>query len=324
MKRLNDNELVILDPLDQSSPEWLQWRGKGIGSSDVAVLMSSAPVFDRTVGTLWKQKVGYERAVALDNPHIRRGKELEPIICEKVNKILGSKFEPVCLFRKDAPYLRASLDGFDKQLDALLEIKAPSDNVFNKYLRAWENAVEGYGVCDAKAVIPKNYYEQMQYQMLVSDVEYAYFAFFNQTHPTPLIIPVENDLETQLEIEKRCHLFWKAVQTRTAIGWEGEQLRLFHQRPVLILVSCSKGQFKTIAARKYALPVINPTDEHRGSGIGFLVEGSHFTLPEIQNNNPNHEIKILNLHPSPFGRAEVQVQHLDSMIRRAVSSSVPA
>lgn len=321
MKRLDNNQLVILDPLDQSSPEWLEWRGLGIGSSDVAVLMSPEPVFDRTVGTLWKQKVGYERAVELNNEHIKRGKELEPLICEKVNSILGARFKPVCLFRQDAPYLRASLDGFDPQLDALLEIKAPSDNVFNKYLRAWENSVQGFGICEAKTVIPKNYYQQMQYQMLVSDVEYAYFAFYNQNHPEPYIIPVENDIETQLEIEKRCHLFWKSVQTKTAIGWHNDQLKLFHQRPVLILASVSKKQFKTIVTRKYELPVVNPTQPLSGSGLAFLVEGSLFTLPEIQNANPNHEVKIINLHPSPFGMEEVQVKEIDTLIRRVLSSS---
>jgi predicted phage-related endonuclease len=92
MKRLNDNEKVMLVDLDQSSGEWLEWRNQGIGSSDVALLMSPEPVFDRTVGTLWKQRMGYERAVELDNEHIQRGKTLEPKIRDLVNKKAWDKF----------------------------------------------------------------------------------------------------------------------------------------------------------------------------------------------------------------------------------------
>lgn len=326
MKRLNDNNLVIFDSLDQSSPEWLEWRKKGIGSSDVAVLMSPKPVFDRTVGTLWKQKIGYERAVALDNEHIKRGKELEPEIRNMVNEILGAEFKDVCIYRKDAPYLRASLDGFDEKLDCLLEIKSPSDAVFQKYLKAWPQ-------------IPQNYYEQMQYQMLVADVEYAYFAFYNaQTikektedgerdtgilkYPHPYIIKVENDFETQLEIEKRCHLFWRAVQTKTPIGWVGEELRLFHQRPTLILLVLSEQQAEQIELDTLELPSRDPELPYSGSFIGLLTEENYSALTNIKDVNPEHDIKIINLTPSPFGAGdEVELSQVPELIRKVLSAS---
>src|SRR4051812_36659346 len=129
MKRLKEDNLVLVDTLDQDSEEWLKWRGEGIGSSDVALLMNPEPLFDRTVGTLWKQKIGYERAVAINNEHVNRGKALEPIIRDRVNEIMGTSFKPMCMMRTDAPYLRASLDGWDESLDAILEIKSPSDKV---------------------------------------------------------------------------------------------------------------------------------------------------------------------------------------------------
>jgi hypothetical protein len=110
----------------------------------------------------------------------------------------------MCVLRTDAPYLRASLDGLDLDFDCLLEIKAPSDKVFEKYLSTWQ--------------IPENYYLQMQYQMLCSDVEYGYFAFAREvpvdvpwieekTELEVYIIPVRNNYGLQLEIEKQCALY---------------------------------------------------------------------------------------------------------------------
>lgn len=309
MKRLNDNNLVIFDPLDQSSPEWLEWRNKGIGSSDVAVLMSPKPVFDRTVGTLWKQKIGYERAVALDNEHIKRGKELEPEICAMVNEMLGAKFEPACIYRKDAPYLRASLDGFDESLDCILEIKAPSDNVYAKYLKTWE--------------IPQNYYEQMQYQMLVADVEYGYFAFYNQQASHPYIIKVENNLEVQLEIEKRCHLFWRSVQTKTPLGWDGDRLKMFHQKPSLvILVGNVDQQIEWLAKECELTKVLVNQQKHEGSGVMFLPVQRLDSMPQIKDVYFDHDIKIINLTPSPFGAGgEVDLADVPELIRKELSAS---
>lgn len=305
MKRLDNNKLVELVDLNQSSKEWLDWRNDGIGSSDVALLMSSEPVFDRTVGTLWKQRVGYERAVELDNEHIRRGKELEPIIRDEVNKILGTNFNPLCIMRKDKPYLRASLDGIDFDRDAILEIKSPSDKVFEKYLKTWQ--------------IPENYYLQMQYQMLCSDVEYCYFAFGRQiiikegmsdpeygTDPiTKLeiyIIPVKNNYTKQLDIERRCELFWKGVNTKTPVGWSNGELILYDTSPTMFLVICDILQERDLLKIK-GLPIPFEKDILKDKNKSFIASVHNLNiamLVQIKELYPNHHLKIINLVESPF------------------------
>jgi putative phage-type endonuclease len=304
MKRFNDDSRILFDTVAQDSEEWLAWRNEGIGSSDVVLLMTEKPVFDRTVGTLWKQKIGYERAVAINNEHVKRGKEQEPIIRDMVNKMLKTKFEPMCTMRTDAPYLRASLDGWDEELDVLLEIKAPSTNVFNKYLKEW--------------TIPYNYYCQMQYQMLVTNVEYGIFAFYNDAYPHPFIIPVENNHELQLDIERRCALFWKSVETKTPIGWDGMTLKLFPARPTMFIVVADKEKFLHLTLMKFPLPVNCLLHEEEGSFIQLMDSKATSDLIALKQKNPHHEVRIINLVASPFSDKPDEVEFSSEGIMKKI------
>lgn len=288
MKRLNSEDLVIVDTLDQDSEEWLEWRGEGIGSSDVALLMNPEPLFDRTVGTLWKQKIGYERAVAINNEHVKRGKDLEPKIRDMVNEKMKTNFQPVCMMRTDAPYLRASLDGWDSEIDALLEIKSPSDKVFEKYLKTWE--------------IPQNYWYQIQYQLMVTNAEYALYAFYNEQHPEPYIIHVENDHTLQLDIERRCALFWKGVETKTPVGWDGDVLTLFYTRPTLFVVIGGHG----LDYSDFYVPVLRVPQTVKVSAVALITDGVH-ELIKWKDLNPEHDVKVISLEPSPFASEVVQL-----------------
>lgn len=286
-----------MEGLDQDSKEWLEWRSDGIGSSDIALLMSPEPLFDRTVGTLWKQRVGYERAPELNNEHIHRGKRLEPLIRDEVNKILGSSFAPECVMRKDAPYLRASLDGIDYNLDAILEIKSPSDKVFEKYLKEWK--------------IPYNYYLQMQYQMLCSDTECAYFSFGRETADglEVYIIPVKNDYALQLDIERRCSLFWKGVQTKTPVGWKDNVLSMYHTNPTMFVIVCDKPQIiQILKIKNLPLPIEVVMNAKRKDSFIFILDDPYIQLTSIKTANPEHKVKIINLIPSPFSNKVDEVK----------------
>lgn len=269
--------VMILD-IEQDGDEWHKFRGAGIGSSDVALLMSDKPVFDRTLNTLWCQKVGYEKPPVISNIHTARGKELEPEIREMVNDMLGTNFEPACMYREDAPYLRASLDGIDYDKNIILEIKSPSDKVFNKYLEDWR--------------VPENYYYQIQYQMLVAQVDYAVYSFYNELYPHPFLMMVENNFELQYEIEKRCKLFWKSVEEKTPIGWHNGELMLFQVKPTIF--------FAIGEVPDYDLPVLTEPKAFKSS---FVYHGKFNEIATLRSLNPNHDFKIVNQEPSPFGLA---------------------
>jgi putative phage-type endonuclease len=303
MRRFKEHDNIEIIPIEQDSDEWLEWRNQGIGSSDIALLMNPEPLFDRTVGSLWKQRVGYERAVKLNNDHIKRGKELEPLIRDKVNSLLKTDFKPQCIERVDTPYLRASLDGLDESINALLEIKAPSDSVFSKYLKSFPK-------------IPENYYYQMQYQMLVSNVDYGLFAFYNgqteilkdektgeevevQKYPLPYIIPVKSNHELQLDIERRSALFWGAVQNKIPIGWEDDTLQFYHIRPTIIVLVATEQQARKIAGMDLVLPVYNVISGNKNeSFIKVLLNNKEFIA--LKQQFPEHRIEVISLVPSAF------------------------
>lgn len=266
MKLKIPNEEILIHDIEQDSDEWLMdFRPKGVGSSDIILLFEPNGSFDRNVFGFWKDRLGYEKFNTVSNEHIKRGKALEPFIRDEVNKILGTSYEPLCVSRKSKPYLRASLDGYDEATDSILEIKAPAQKMFEKMVN------EG---------IPKYYYYQIQYQLLVMGAEYARYAFYNEQNPTPYILTVENNLELQMEIEKRCDLFWESIQSKTPIGFANSELKLFPVRPSIILADSNY--------QENLLENINAPRKVSGSIV--FVNPSPKDVTEMRRLNPNHEV----------------------------------
>lgn len=281
--KLNRSSVVI--DIEQDTEEWLNHRQGGVGSSDVYLLFAPEGSFGRTAFSLWKDRVGYEKFEFVENPHTKRGKELEPFIRDEVNDLLGTNFKPQLMLRPDAPHLRASLDGIDFDYDAILEIKAPAEKSFLKML-------EG---------IPDYYWYQMQYQMLVSNTEYGIFAFYNEKYGLKMQF-VENDISAQMEIESRCELLWEGVEKKIPLGWKNGELYLFDQQPTIFVVICSDSDEINMVNFDCVLPVSNLVGARDDS---FIFPCSDLTkLKELKHNNPDRKFKIINLKDSPFGDAE--------------------
>ena len=279
MKLNINNEDILIHDLAQDTDEWLDWRNAGIGSSDIILLFEPKGSFDRNLFGLWKDRCGFEKFNFTANIHTLRGKDLESGIRDRVNSILGMEFKPLCISRASAPYLRASLDGMDLRSDALLEIKSPSDTVFLKYLK--------------EKSIPDNYYMQIQYQMLVSGAEYAYYSFYNVMHPDPYIIPVENNLELQVEIQRRCEIFWGAVESKTPIGFdENGNLKLHPVRPVM---------FINITNDRKNLSGLKSVSEPVMMNESFVYQTSDLTtIKKVRELNPDHEVIFESNMDNPF------------------------
>lgn len=270
MKLDKDRHVVFLEDMEQDSDEWLHWRQQGLGSSDIALIMSPKPVFDRSLVTLWRDRTGIEPHPFVANEHTIRGKTLEPAIRESVNQMLNMDFEPVCVYREDAPYLRASLDGYSREHDCILEIKSPSDRVFDKYMQDWQ--------------VPENYMYQMQYQMLVCGAEYGWFAFYNETRPHPYLIYVPNDLEMQSEIERRASLLWHAIERRVPIGFVDEELTLLPQVPTM---------FVLIGGAEAPLPV-EKLRNVRSFPHSFAYECADYRdIAQLKKLNPAHRVELV-------------------------------
>lgn len=287
--------------MEQDGDDWLNFRNAGIGSSDVSLLVDPKPSFDRTVGALWNDRVGYEKFKFVSNIHTERGKRLEGYVRDRCNAILGNNFQPVCVMNTAKPYLRASLDGYDPEHNSILEIKNPSDKVADKYLKDWTGELE----------VPFNYYLQIQYQLLVSGADYAYYSFYNERWADPYIKLVERNVELIADIEKRCGLFWGAVESRTPIGFDDNgNLKLYPIVPSCYAVVCDQDFIARNKDRKFWIPIKSEIQQNAGSFICLLGEDTS-KISSLKKLNPYHKFYIV---PAMRSQFSLHPQSLEDLV----------
>ncbi len=138
-------------PIEQGTSTWGAWRGKGIGSSDSAILWWGQH-FEDGIYDLWTDKMG-KGSQKVENSAMKRGKRLEPLAREIYAELTGLSAEPVCALHDTFDFLKASLDGWDAAEGIIQEIKCP-----NKYDHA--DALDGK--------VPQKYVPQLFHQFIVS------------------------------------------------------------------------------------------------------------------------------------------------------------
>lgn len=197
----------------QNTKEWRVWRDKGLGASDAPIVMGVSPWITRF--QLWGYKTGL-----LERPEpnvyqakaMQRGHDLEP----QARKIFEDKYAkgsfPATSFEHATyPYLRASLDGYNKESNTNLEIKCPGkvDHAL---------AVSGK--------VPEKYIPQTQMQMIVSGANTTqYFSWDGEK--SEVIIEVKFDIHYASTLLHQMILFWDLVQKKTSPEFEkGEQQKI--------------------------------------------------------------------------------------------------
>jgi putative phage-type endonuclease len=193
-----------LVPLAQSTPEWLDWRKAGITASDVSCLFHTNPY--KTEWKLWAEKSGLQAEDDIEgNPFVRRGKTFEHMLREHVVNARNVGIMPACAEHGTVPYLRASLDGIDRNRRPW-EFKIPSPNNFEEVRKHQLNSEPA-----------KRAHLQVQHQLLVTGASEGYLVFGNiddsgrvakVTEYILLIIPADPELhqailEKSLEFMRR-------------------------------------------------------------------------------------------------------------------------
>lgn len=180
----------------QGSEEWIEWRQQHLGASDLPVIMGVSKW--RTPYDLWREKMGFLQSTP-DNYAMKRGRELEPLVRDLTNSILGTDFEPCCVQHSDVEWAAASLDGYDEGTNRILEIKCPS-------LADHKSAEDGK--------IPEHYYPQVQWQMFVADVPECVYASYHDEQI--VFVQLGQDLEyITNELLPKAADFWKHVTEGT-------------------------------------------------------------------------------------------------------------
>ena len=94
----------------KSEEDWHAQRKKGIGGSDVSVIMGVNPY--KTPFELWTEKTGRVAPKKVDNAKVHWGNILESVVADEYTKVTGQKVQK-CNFtlqHKDFPFLQANLD----------------------------------------------------------------------------------------------------------------------------------------------------------------------------------------------------------------------
>jgi len=185
----------------QGTPEWLEWRRKGIGASDIAAIIGVSPY--STPYQVWLEKTGKSTGFA-GNYATQRGSELEVKARARYELVSLEDMPPGIAIHPSYEIVRVSLDGIRRpDCKKILEIKCPG---IDSHLTALENKV------------PDHYEPQVQYQLAATGAdELDYFSFYDKNPE----IKVDALVEVKPNIDYQAHLicealkFWALVQSNT-------------------------------------------------------------------------------------------------------------
>jgi hypothetical protein len=198
--------------IEQGSLEWHRQRFRKITSSEVSVLMSDKKELTQGARTYLMSKVAEclksdeillqeaEANEAMNVWSLKHGKECEPIarywLSKKiVSEIIETEFFPHAKLRYGG-----SDDGWIREVDGIAEIKCPLNS--GKHLYNCEAAQS----VDLFKKNLKDYYWQMQSNMILQDKKVGYFCTFdpridNKWGLTFLRVP-RNDEDCELLLRK--------------------------------------------------------------------------------------------------------------------------
>lgn len=222
----------------QGSDEWLAMRRSYIMASDAPAIMGVSPW--RSQFDIWKDKLGLLPPLE-DNHAMQRGRELEPRARALYEDLYGHKVTPDVIFHGSIPYMGASLDGYNKDLGIVLEIKCPGRE---DHLRAKDGKV------------PKKYIAQLQHQMEVAGVDnliyfsYTEIADFESKDGKKIdyaIVVVDRDQDYIDEMLACYEKFWECVENVTEPELSNKDLTF---RDDTLFVQAENERIKIMQERK--------------------------------------------------------------------------
>lgn len=181
----------------QGSEEWKVWRKGGIGASDIGAIMGANP--HKTLLQLWNQKCGYTDDEPI-NSAMQHGITYEPVARKWLNEDQKLDFSPLCVEDNENSFMRASLDGYDEKKHFIAEIKCP---VSEKHIISAQEHQN----------IPKHWFYQMQWQIMLTEPKRAIFAIWDYRHNKCITVEMFGEPEVHKEMREKATDFWRQVQS---------------------------------------------------------------------------------------------------------------
>ena len=191
------NKLVDITTL--SEEQWLWWRKKGIGGSDVAAALNASPY--RTARELYYDKIGVNPVMEGSDKSItfQIGHLLEDIVAQIFAKKTGlTVFEDHWMYQHPLyPFLIADVDRFIELPDgkrAILECKTAHFDMMFKW---------------ANGAVPRHYEMQVRHYMAVMNIDVAYIACLFSNNENDFVWQrIDRDLEEEESTILQLESFW--------------------------------------------------------------------------------------------------------------------
>lgn len=195
--------LVLVETADLPEKEWLEYRRRGIGGSDVAALLGISPW--RTARDLYYDKLGI---VAVEDNEsnwvaLTMGHLLEPLVAQIFQHRTGYKiFQIKKMFQHpEYPWMLADVDYFVELPDgttAILEIKTTNYNAKDNW---WMNGEE---------TVPIYYESQGRHYMAVMNVDRCFFCcLYGNNEEESIIREIRRDMAYEDEMIFLEQYFWE-------------------------------------------------------------------------------------------------------------------
>lgn len=142
--------------------EWLKWRIKGIGGSDVSVIAGINKF--RSVFQLWLEKTGQVVSEEKETDFTHFGTVLEPVVKKEFMRRTGLKIRAkrAILQSEEYPFMLADLDGVIYEDGEMCIFEAKTASAYKQEI--WEKGV------------PEEYLLQIQHYMAVTGARKTYIA----------------------------------------------------------------------------------------------------------------------------------------------------
>ena len=153
---------VVVKTSNLTREEWLKYRTKGIGGSDVSIIAGINPF--KSVHQLWLEKTGQAEPEEEGSEYTHFGTLLEPIVRKEFMERTGIKVRQkhMLLQSEEYPFMFADLDGVINEDGQLCILEAKTASAYKQ--EVWEEEV------------PAPYILQVQHYMAVTGAKKTYIA----------------------------------------------------------------------------------------------------------------------------------------------------
>ena len=153
---------VLVKTAGLSRKEWLKWRTKGIGGSDLSVIAGVSHF--TSVFQIWLEKTGQIEPQETETEYTHFGRVMEPVVKREFTERTGIKIraKKAILQSDEYPFMLADLDGVIYENGEMVLFEAKTASAYKQ--EVWEQGV------------PWEYILQVQHYMAVTGAKKAYVA----------------------------------------------------------------------------------------------------------------------------------------------------